>query len=67
MGNQDSIHIIPAKANLIEPLLDPLIADPCIHQDMCVIGTYIDAVPAASACNAYHSHVFTILCLKYMF
>ena len=38
----------------------------------CVIGTYVNTVSAASACNAYHSHVCTVLfllrvCLKIAF
>ena len=49
MGYQDAREIPAGEAGLVEPLLDPLPADPGVHQDMGALAPDIDTVAAASA------------------
>ena len=57
MGQQDPVDIPASQLQLPQPALHPLAADPHIHDQMGAVGPYVNAISAAAACNAAHSHV----------
>ena len=56
------VHIKRAEGTFV---LNPLVADPRIHQQVGAVRTYVNTVAAASAGNTYHSHVLQSFCLIY--
>ena len=57
VGDQDAVHIPALQVDIVQSLLDALVADPRVHQNMGFVRPYVNAVAAAAARNAYHSHI----------
>ena len=53
MGNDHSVQLRALESDIIQALFYTLIAYSGVHQNMGLIGTYINAVSAAAAGNAY--------------
>ena len=53
VGDDHPVQFRTLKANLVQPLLNALVADPGIHQNVGLVGAHINAVSAAAAGNAY--------------
>ena len=56
MSHENRIQLTGTYSQAVQPFLRPLSADSHIHQNMCGIRPYINAVSAAAAGNAAQSH-----------
>ena len=54
--DENAVDLLEVQADPVEGFIGPFPADPDVHQQMCVVGTRINTIAAASAGNTLKSH-----------